>query len=149
MAQGEQQLLVFTTDGHRFAIDLTDVDRVVSACSLAEIPGAPPTILGLLNLHGQPIPVVSLRRKLKLTERNLGLTDEIIIIKRNGQIMGVAVDDVEGVSAARDVNKFDSSADCNHICAASQVELGIVLVHHTENLLSADEKDFLAGGGES
>lgn len=136
-------LLVFSVEGNRLAFDLEIVERVVSSAALASIPGAPAVVLGMLNLHGNPVPVISLRAKLQLAPRELMPNDEIIILRRRGCVMGVAVDDVEGVSAAAEVFPFDSNTECTQVSAAARIGDGIVLIQDVDRFLTGQEDQFL------
>jgi purine-binding chemotaxis protein CheW len=132
-------LLVFTIEATRLALDLDQVERVVRAATLKPIPGAPACVLGLLNLGGTPVPVVSLRGKLKLEERQLDTTDEIIILKRAGSLLGLLVDDVENVTRVKDIPPLDQAAGLTHLRGAVKLQDDIVLVHDIDMLLSDSE----------
>ncbi len=136
-------LLVFSVEGNRLALNLEIVELVVSSAALAPIPGAPSVVMGMLNLHGNPVPVISLRSKLQLTARHLMPNDEIIILRRNGCVMGIAVDDVEGVSTTADIFPFDQNTECTHVSAAARVGDGIVLIQDMDRFFSAEEERFL------
>jgi chemotaxis-related protein WspB len=56
------KVLVFHIGRERYALPLARVDRVLPAARLQELPGAPDYVRGLLNLHGEPVPVVDLSR---------------------------------------------------------------------------------------
>lgn len=137
-------LLVFIIEDIRLAVDLDQVDRVVRAASLKPIPGAPANVLGLLNLNGIPVPVLSLRHKLKLEEREMETTDEIIILRRQEALLGLVVDDVEDVTNNAKVEKLPQAAELTHLKGAFSINNGIVLLHDIEKFLSSNEELELA-----
>ena len=52
--------ILFRLGGDPYAIEASQVVRVLPLASLKEFPQAPPGIAGLLDLHGAPVPVVDL-----------------------------------------------------------------------------------------
>jgi purine-binding chemotaxis protein CheW len=141
---GSTNLLVFVIEDTRLAVDLEQVDRVVRAATLKAIPGAPPSVLGLLNLNGIPVPVISLRRKLKLEERELDTTDEIIILKRQKALLGLVVDDVESVTQVKEIPRLADAAQLTHLTGALKLQDNIVLVHDIDMFLTSQEEFDLA-----
>ncbi len=137
-------LLVFTIENTRLAVDLEQVDRVVRAATLSPIPGAPSSVLGLLNLNGLPVPVISLRKKLGLPDRELDTTDEIIICKRQQALLGLVVDEVEDVTHVKDINPIAEAANLKHITGSLRLNDNIILIHDIEAFMSSSEEFELA-----
>lgn len=55
-------VLVFHIGSERYALPLAAVLRVLPAARLKALPGAPDYVAGLLDLHGEPVPVIDLSR---------------------------------------------------------------------------------------
>jgi purine-binding chemotaxis protein CheW len=64
-----QQFCTFFLDGLRFGVDVEKVQEVVPFQEMTRVPLAPPTVRGLLNLRGQIVTGIDLRRRLDLAER--------------------------------------------------------------------------------
>ena len=137
-------LLIFNVENVRLAFDLEQVDRVVRACSLKPLPGSPLTVLGILNLNGVPVPVLSLRKKLQLADRDMDTSDEIIIVKRDSALIGVLVDEVEDVTHTKDIAKLAAAAELTQIKGALQMQGAIVLVHDIDKFFTSAEEHSLA-----
>ncbi len=56
------KVLVFHIGRERYALPLATVLRVLPVARLKPLPGAPHFVPGLLDLHGEPVPVVDLSR---------------------------------------------------------------------------------------
>ena len=54
--------LVFHIGRERYALPLARVERVLPVARLKALPGAPHYVPGLLDLHGEPVPVIDLSR---------------------------------------------------------------------------------------
>jgi chemotaxis-related protein WspB len=56
------KVLVFHIGRGRYALPLGAIDRVLPVARLSPLPGAPHFVPGLLDLHGEAIPVIDLSR---------------------------------------------------------------------------------------
>ncbi len=73
--------LVFSLDEKRYACESFYVQRIFRAIEITEIPNAEKNILGIINLHGQILPVIDLRQILGIkAKRNIELDDIIVVI---------------------------------------------------------------------
>ena len=70
-----QQLVGFGLDGQHYAVNLAAVERIVHIVEVAPLPRAPEIVLGVINFSGRIIPVVDLRRRFRLPEKEAGLYD--------------------------------------------------------------------------
>jgi purine-binding chemotaxis protein CheW len=61
-----KQFCTFFLDGLRFGVDVQKVQEVVPYQEMTRVPLAPPTVRGLLNLRGQIVTGIDLRRRLEL-----------------------------------------------------------------------------------
>src|SRR5262249_44682855 len=64
-----RQFCTFFLDGMHFGVDVHKVQEVVPYQEMTRVPLAPPTVRGLLNLRGQIVTGIDLRRRLELPER--------------------------------------------------------------------------------
>jgi chemotaxis-related protein WspB len=56
------KVLVFHIAADRYGLPLRQVRRVLPLMELKGVPLAPDSVAGLMNLHGQPVPVIDLAR---------------------------------------------------------------------------------------
>ncbi|MDP3086163.1 MAG: chemotaxis protein CheW, partial [Rubrivivax sp.] len=57
----QPQGLVLTLQSQRHVMALRHVERLLPLAALTALPMAPPALLGLLDLHGRPVPVLDLQ----------------------------------------------------------------------------------------
>ena len=109
LASGE--LLIFRLAGETFGIMISAVSEIVRLPNLVHMPLVPPSLLGLANLRGTILPVVSMRALLRLpvTEPN-ELTR--VIVMRGDAPVGIVVDRVDRLSklAADQIEKVDAGS---------------------------------------
>jgi purine-binding chemotaxis protein CheW len=145
------QLLAFSVGDYRYALPLSAVKRIVRAVEVTPLPDAPDTILGLINIQGQIIPVVSVRRRLGLPEREVSLTDRLIIGHSSKGTVALLVDAVSGVIEPEGqevitAEKILPGAGCAGEVARLAEE--IVLVQDLDAFFSFGEEEAFSGAAE-
>lgn len=94
-----ERYLEFSLGHEGFAIPLLQVRELISVPETTPIPYSPAHFLGIMNLRGQVISVVDLRKKMKLKEADEHAENAVIIIEIGGVNMGVVVDSINKVLA--------------------------------------------------
>ncbi|SPF45547.1 Protein CheW [Candidatus Desulfosporosinus infrequens] len=93
----EEQLVAFRLGKEEFAIKITDVQEINRYTDVVRMPGTPAYFDGLVNLRGNIIPVLNLRRRFNMEERANDDSTRIIIVDVGNQKNGVVVDSVSEV----------------------------------------------------
>lgn len=99
----EEQLVTFKLGKEEFGIKITDVQEINRMTDITHMPNAPVYIDGLVNLRGNIIPVLNLRRRFGLAEKQRDDATRIIIVDVGSRKTGVMVD------AVSEVLRFESS----------------------------------------
>lgn len=92
-----ESFLVFCEGEHRFGLNLDEVERIEKAVYIEKLLQAPDFVKGVLNYHGELLPIVDIRRIFRLAEREDKLSDIIIIARTGSRVLGIWVERVEGV----------------------------------------------------
>lgn len=93
--QDKLQVLVLEIEDERYGIELADVAEVLEPVHCTPVPGAPPTIAGVINVHGEIRPVLDLARLLGIEVVADGSLARVVLLRRQGREMGVKVDRVQ------------------------------------------------------
>jgi len=93
----EKQFCTFTLQGHLFGIHVLQVQEVFRYQEMTSVPLAPPTIRGLLNLRGQIITAIDLRRLLNLEEREEHAVPMNIVVRSADGAVSLLVDAIGDV----------------------------------------------------
>lgn len=91
------QLATFYVDTLLFGIDVMQVQEVIRRQELTRVPLASPVIEGLINLRGQIITAVDLRRRLGLSVREQGAPCMNVIVQTEEGSVSFVVDRVGDV----------------------------------------------------
>ena len=101
-AEPETQLVAFGLEGQEYALPVARVEEIVRAPShFSGVPRSENHVLGIMQLRGRPLPVVSLRDLLGLPGRELGADDRLVVVSidqggRKANV-GLVVDEVREV----------------------------------------------------
>jgi purine-binding chemotaxis protein CheW len=96
-------LLSFMLNDESFALDAMKVNHILEVPEITRIPNTPDFMKGVLNLHGNIIPVVDLRRMMGFEKAEFTNDTAVVVINPDGQqdsSLGVIVDMVKEVVEA-------------------------------------------------
>ena len=97
-----KQYIVVNIGSERYGIDITYIDNIVRMQKITRVPKAQDYFKGVINLRGEVVPVMSLRRRMDLDDDEFTDASRIIILKLDGGgLMGVIVDEVKAAKAKR------------------------------------------------
>ena len=136
------QIIIFTLDGQRYGLPLSAVDRVVRMVDITLLPQAPDNVLGIINVQGRVIPVINLRRRFRLPEREPALTDQLVIAhtaRRQVALVADTVTDVLEYTEQETIAAQDILPHVECIEGVVKLESGLILVHDLDRFLSLQE----------
>jgi chemotaxis signal transduction protein len=91
-----QQFCTFYVDEHCFGVSVDKVQEVLRSQPMTSVPLAPQEVCGLINLRGQIVTVIDLRRCLNLPDREQpGGTN--VIVQTGDDIVSLLVDEMGNV----------------------------------------------------
>ena len=97
---GGLQVLTFGIPGMRLCSPLANVIMVLPLMELQPLPGAPPYLRGLMNLHGRSILVADLAARLGYSVHSrYTLETPILLCEHGGLQTGLIVDQVIGIES--------------------------------------------------
>lgn len=92
-----EQAVGFFLDGQRYAVPIERVSEIQQIVAFSEVPGGGSGVVGMVNLRGNVIPAVDLRRIVGLAPRDYTLETPMIICRIKGQLVALVVDEVQDV----------------------------------------------------
>ena len=141
------QLVVFTLDEHRYALSLSVVERAVRMVEITLLPKAPGIVLGVINLQGRIIPVLNVRKRFRLPERETRASDQLLVARTSQRTVALAVDTVSAVidqSAQETVAPPAIVPGLEYVAGVMKLEDGMLFIHDLDQFLSLEEDEALA-----
>jgi purine-binding chemotaxis protein CheW len=96
-APTSRQYATFFVDGLFFGIDVLEVQEVLRYQEMTCVPLAPEVIEGLINLRGQIVTAIDMRRRLRLKPRNDGRTPMNTVVRTEEGAVSLLVDEIGDV----------------------------------------------------
>jgi purine-binding chemotaxis protein CheW len=96
-AGGVLQLVSFKIANEEFGLDILKVQEIIRLRDLTRVPNLPDFVDGVINLRGQVIPVIGLRRRLGVEPAEADKRTRIVVAEVNGHVLGFVVDEVSEV----------------------------------------------------
>jgi purine-binding chemotaxis protein CheW len=83
-----------------FGVPLVDIKEVTQEVTITHVPHAPPEVCGLVNIRGQIVLALDLRRLLGMNDTTVLTDQRLIIMKANvGPSFGIIVEEVGEIAA--------------------------------------------------
>lgn len=137
------QIVVFTLDEQSFALSLNTVVKVIHAIEIRHLPKTPDIIIGIINVKGQIIPVVDIRKRFGLAAHEIELNHQLIITDNGKRMVAILVDSIIGI---RDLtpNQLSETKEslpfAEHIKGVAKIDDGLILIYDLDKFLSLDEE---------
>ena len=140
------QWVTFRLYNETYGINVMQVQEVLRISEIAPVPGAPPYVLGIINLRGNVVTVIDTRSRFGLPAGDIDDASRIVIIESEKQVVGILVDSVAEVvelrgseiDSAPNVGNEDSS---KYIQGVATRENDLLIVVDLNKLLSEEEWD--------
>lgn len=89
--------LIFNTEGEAYGVPIQFINEIIEMQKITEVPDMPDFIEGVINLRGMVIPVIDIRKRFGLPERDYDNRTCIIIITIEDKRIGCIVDSVSEI----------------------------------------------------
>lgn len=94
---GTYLLTTFVVDGLHLGVDALDVQEVLRFQSMTRVPLAPSEVSGLINLRGQVVTAIDLRRRLRRPDRDPGVLPMNVVVRTDDGPVSLLVDEIGDV----------------------------------------------------
>jgi purine-binding chemotaxis protein CheW len=93
----KDRFMSFKVNNIQYALELSLITEIISVQKITEIPNVKNFIIGIINLRGSIIPIVSLRRRFNLEQIPYNEKTCIIVVNYDNHNVGLLVDEVSEV----------------------------------------------------
>ena len=104
------QYCTFLLDNFLFGIEVTQIQELLPAQRMVNVPLSPPTIKGLINLRGQIVTAIDMRKMLDLPELDSDRASMNVVLLDEGEAVSLLVDEIGEVMEV-DERRFEAAPD--------------------------------------
>jgi purine-binding chemotaxis protein CheW len=139
-----KQFIVVKFGHEQYGINIQIVQNIVRMPNITRVPNAPAYIKGVINLRGEIIPVMSVRVKFELEQDQFTNATRIIIVKIDGNAIGLIVDEVLEVIQLSEaqIEKIVSDSDdekSKYVYAVGKVGEELVTLLNVGSIIGVDD----------
>jgi len=107
------------------------------------LPRSPEMVTGVINVHGAIVPVLNIRRRFRLPEREARLSDQLIIARTSRRRVALIADEVSDVVFLPPGCLVDSSGilpRLEYVEGVAILDGGMIFIHDLDAFLSLEEE---------
>lgn len=135
---------VFRLNEEDYGLDITQVNTVEKDINVIKIANSPKNIKGKINLRGEEIPVISLRRKFGFQDKDPDKDTRYLITYVDGRYIALEVDQVKGIKDIEQSDIFDvpqvlKSVNTSYLKYIAKVDGDLILLLDSDRLLDIEE----------
>ena len=141
----EVKLAVFLLRDQPYAIDIMKIKQIIRPLKISRLPRAPEFLEGVINLRGVVIPVIDMRKRFSMPEREDDEETKVIIASVERKIVGIIVDEVTEVisvpkSEIQPPPKVVRGVESDYLLGVCKYKDDILMMLNLDEILSAEEK---------
>lgn len=88
----DDQYVLFKLSDETYGLDILQVETIEKVMDITRVPNAASYVEGVINLRGDVVPVISLRKRFKFQDIKRDDNTRIIIVKVDDVLVGLLVD---------------------------------------------------------
>ena len=144
----ENQFVVFILGDERYGVDILNVSTISEYLDVTKVPDAPNYVEGIINLRGDIIPVINLKKRFNIAETSISEDTRIIIYSIEGVAIGFLVDEASQVLRIED-NQIEPTPailkgqDREYISGVGKHEGEIIILLDFAKILNETERNEL------
>ncbi|HPP40673.1 MAG TPA: chemotaxis protein CheW, partial [Candidatus Kapabacteria bacterium] len=135
------QLVSFHIEEEEFAVDILNIQGINRMMNITRVLNTPTFVEGIINLRGQVIPVVNLRKRLGFPPKEPDKSTRIIVVEIGKRVIGFIVDSVNEVlrissSITEPPPPMVAGIDSEYITAVGKLDDRLLILLDLEKVLS-------------
>ena len=144
----DSQYVTFELAGQNYGVDVGEAVEVIRMVAMADPPEAPPFVIGVINIRGQVVPVIDMRRRLGLASADFKLTTPILVANIRNWTIGLIVDKVTEVlilpsTLIEPPSEAFSSSGC--VAGVAKIDAKLIFLLNLAGLFSRNEARLFEG----
>lgn len=144
----EEKLLTFSLGSEGYGVSILKVKEIIGMMHITPVPRTPNFVKGVINLRGKIIPVVDLRSKFNMDEKQYNERTCIIVVEvslnNTQRLLGVVVDMVSEVVSITSEEiepppQYGTKLDHNFILGIGKIKDRVVIIIDIDEIFLQDD----------
>ena len=148
------QLVGFQLGNEEYGIDILKVQEINRVTEITKIPQSPEYVEGVINLRGNIIPIIDLRKRFQMPEREHDKQTRIVVGEIDDRTVGFIVDAVSEVirlpaNTVEPPPEIVSGEKAQYIKGVGKLEGRLLMLLDINKILTGSEKEKLFEAAEA
>ncbi len=140
----DRQYVTFIIGEENYGVEVLRVQEIIGMTQIIHVPNSVDFMKGVINLRGAVVPVVDMRLRFRMQEREYDMFTVIIIVEVRNRMIGMIVDSVSdvvdiGESTIQDTPHFTAKIETDFIKGIGQVDGKLVIILDIDKILSTSD----------
>lgn len=140
-----EQAVVFSLAGELYGLDISRIQGIIRVPEVTKVPRAPDFVEGVINLRGDIVPIVDLRKRFGRPLEDHTADTRIINVEMDADLVGLIVDSVEEVlnipaEVIEPPPDLVTSADSPYLRGIAKIEDRLVILLDLDEILTVGEQ---------
>lgn len=137
--------------GEEYGVPISQVQEIVRVGGITMVPNSPSYMEGVINLRGRVLPVLNLRKRLGLPDKEMNNASRIVVAEIGGKVIGLFVDAVSQViriprESVEPAPEEVLEIDTDYITGVGKLKDRMLILLDLEKLLRREKIDIKEGG---
>ena len=138
------QVVVFSISKEFYGVPIAAVQEIVRVPEVTSVPDAPDFFEGVINLRGKIVPIVDLRKRLRLASSGRTKSSRVLVAENGGRVIGLLVDAVSEVrrlpaDAVEPPPEIISAVGIEYITGVAKAGERLIIFLDIKKILSFEE----------
>ena len=139
-----QQYVTFVIGKEVYGVEVHKVHQIIGMTKITHVPNSLSFMKGMINLRGSVMPVVDMRMKFEMEEKEYNTFTVILIVELKNRFIGMIVDSVSDVlevpiTSIHDTPHFSAKIDTDYIRGIGSVEEDLIIILDVDMILTTEE----------
>jgi purine-binding chemotaxis protein CheW len=141
----ERQLVIFALAAEAYGVDIGTVREIIRMQDITHVPNTPDFVEGVINLRGNVIPVVDLRKRFGVAVGEQTKDSRIVVVDIRGEDIGLMVDAVTEVmrltgDAIEPASDLITTEDSYYISGIAKLGDELLILLDLDKVLSKEDR---------
>lgn len=146
-----KQYVTFVIGEETYGVEVLRVQEIIGMTQITHVPNTMEFMKGVINLRGSVVPVIDMRIKFHMEEREFDSFTVILIVEVKARLIGMIVDSVSDVVTIPVMNiqetpHFTSKIETDFIEGIGRLDDQLIIILEVNRILTSEELDQIEGG---
>lgn len=139
------QILVFKLGDEEYGVNILQARGIEHLDQgITRVPKAPVFVEGIINLRGEIVPIVDLRKRFGLVVRPIGFDSRVIVVEVDDNLVGMVIDAIVEVlripvGSIEPAPEITKGVDAYYLAGVAKLEKRLIVLLNLDHALSAQE----------